>query len=184
MKRLVIIASLVASVALAQPVPPPAHSTTDTTNAPVISGPAKDAVVFMTTAGVTNWLAATYAIYSVSSKDWGGGVGVGYKLGDFVVPTLRLDYLAKEIWMPSGNIQLQLPVTIMNKITLIPMTFAAVGTTVSGGGNDNGSPVGILGIGMAARLSSHWDLIADWEIWNGGRFHQDNQIRGGIVFKF
>lgn len=154
------------------------------TNAPVISGPVQDAWDFVTTQGSTNWMIAGYGIYSIDSKKWGGGLGVGYKLSDFVVPTIRLDYLANEIWMPSGNLQLQVPITLFGKVTTIPFAFAGVATCVSGTGSQNGTAVGMLGIGMAARVAAHWDIIADWETWTGGQFHNDNQIRGGIVYKF
>lgn len=157
---------------------------TNTNNAPVISGPAADAWAFITTAGVTNWMIAPYAIYSTTSKEFGGGLGVGYRLSDFVVPTLRVDYLNKEIWMPSANLQLQVPVTILGKVTVIPFTFAGVATTVSGGGTDNGAAVGMLGVGGAIRLSTHFDVIGDYELWNGGPFRSDNQIRFGFVWKF
>lgn len=159
-------------------------NTPPVTNAPVISGPAADAWAFITTQGATNWMVAPFGIYSTTSKEWGGGLALGYKLSDFVVPVMRLDYLASEIWMPSMNLQLQVPVTILGKVTVIPFTFAGVATTVSGGGSQNGSAVGMLGVGGAVRIASHWDLVGDYELWNGGPFHSDNQIRFGVLFKF
>lgn len=157
---------------------------TPTNSPPIISGPAADAISFITTEGVTNWMIAPFGIYSTTSKEWGGGLGIGYKLSDFVVPVMRIDYLASQLWMPSMNLQLQVPVHIMGKVTVIPFTFAGVATTVSGGGSENGTAVGMLGIGGAIRIASHWDLVGDYEIWNGGPFSQDNQIRFGVVFKF
>jgi hypothetical protein len=162
----------------------PVAGSTPGTNAPLVSGPAADAWSFITTAGVSNWMVAPFGIYSTTSKEWGGGLAVGYKLSEFVVPVLRLDYLAGDIWMPSANLQLQVPVTIMGKFTLIPFTFAGVATTIAGGGADNGTAVGMLGIGGAVRLSSHVDLVGDYELWNGGHFHADNQIRFGVLYKF
>lgn len=154
------------------------------TNAPVISGPVQDAWDFVTTAGVSNWVVGTYGIYSETSKTWGGGVGVGYKLSDFVVPIFRMDMIGPDVYLPSGNLQLQVPVTLFGKLTAVPFGFGGVATTVAGGGNENGAVVGILGIGMAVRITKNIDLLGDWEIWEGGKFHQDNQIRFGAAWKF
>lgn len=178
MKSLIAAFLLLATSAFAQTNTPPS------TNAPIISGPAADAISFITTEGVTNWMIAPFGIYSTTSKEWGGGLGIGYKLSDFVVPVMRIDYLASQLWMPSMNLQLQVPVKIMGKVTVIPFTFAGVATTISGGGNDNGSAVGMLGVGGAIRIADHWDLVADYELWQGGPFSSDNQIRFGVLFKF
>lgn len=161
-----------------------AKAQTNTNSTSIISGPAADAWNFITTEGVTNWMVAPFGIYSTTSKEAGGGLALGYKLSDFVVPILRIDYIGKEFWMPSANLQLQMPVTILGKVTVVPFTFAGVATTISGGGDQNGAAVGMLGIGGALRLSSKFDLVGDYEIWNGGPFKTDSQIRFGVLYKF
>lgn len=155
-----------------------------TNSTPIISGPVVDAISFAATEGATNWMFGIYGINSFTSHQWGGGIGAGYKLSSFVMPVMRLDYIGGEVWMPSGNLQLQVPLMLFGKVEAIPLTFAGVATTVAGGGSENGAAVGILGIGMAVKVASWVDLIADYELWNGGPFHQDNQIRFAAAFKF
>lgn len=154
------------------------------TNSPVIGGPAADAWKFVTTEGITNWVVAPYVIYDSHSEEFGGGLGVGYMLSQFVVPTLRVDYLHKEVWMPSASLQLQLPVRIMNKVTFTPFAFGGIATCVSGQGSENGTAVGIYGIGGALTLKKDkWYLLGDAEQWNGANF-QGWQYRFGFAYKF
>ncbi|HSM84600.1 MAG TPA: hypothetical protein VLT16_00555 [Candidatus Limnocylindrales bacterium] len=145
---------------------------------PVLSGPATQVIDFLTTG--SNWMVAPYGIVTTDSK-FGGGIAFGYKLSDFVVPTMRLDYLEGQLWMPSASLQLQAPLTIMGKITAIPFTFAGIATPISGAGNNNGSAVGIFGAGAAIRLSSKVDVVGDYEKWSG---FKGGQIRFGILYKF
>jgi hypothetical protein len=158
----------------------PAESVTNTP--PLVSGPALKAFEFFT-ASSSNWMVAPYAIYDSGSKSFGGGLGVGYKLSDYVVPTMRLDWVDSQLWMPSADLQLQLPVTFFGKVTAIPFAFAGIATPISGAGEGNGAAVGMFGTGLAVRLSSRIDLIGDVEKWSGAGF-KDLQYRGGVVFKF
>lgn len=154
--------------------------------APAISGPGWDAIQFLGSG--SNWLVAPYMIYSTGSKSAGGGIGVGYKVSDFVVPTLRLDYLEGGLYMPSASLQLQAPLKLLGKVTLIPFAFAGLATPISGKGKDNGSAVGIFGIGGAIRTdfigSDKWwkpqDVIFDFEKWSG---FSGSQYRLGFVWK-
>lgn len=161
----------------------PARAQVTNTNPPVITGPIADFISFATTAGATNWMIAPYGIYDAGSKTGGGGIALAYKLSDFVVPTMRLDYVNREIWMPSGTLQLQAPVTFFGKVTVIPFVFGGIATPIAGKGADNGSAVGMFGTGGAIRLSSRLDLVGDVEKWSGGGF-TGLQYRGGIAIKF
>lgn len=159
------------------PITPP--SILDNTNATELLGePASRLLAFLSEG--SNWIVAPYGIYSPTSKRVGGGIGIGYKLSDFVVPTLRLDYMDGQLFMPSGTLQLQAPLTL-GKVTVIPLVFTGVATPLTGKGNDNLTPVGMFGIGAAVRLGTHWDLLADYERWTG---FSGNQIRAGFAYKF
>lgn len=136
----------------------------------------------------SNLIVATYGIIDSTSKTGGGGIGLGYKLSDFVVPTLRFDYIGGRIWQPSGSLQLQVPVTIAGKFTVIPFIFEGIATPLTGKGNKNFDPVNIAGIGAALQLPhSHWynpaGVIGDFERWTGAGWN-NNQIRAGVYWKF
>lgn len=154
----------------------------------LIGGPGAELISFLSTG--SNWMVASYVIVPSSSQyGVGGGIGIGYRVSDFVVPTMRLDYLDKTIWMPSGSLQLQAPFKLFNKLTLIPFVFPGIATPVSGTGGNNGSAVGIFGAGAAVRLDAigsgsfwqHSDIIFDVEKWTS---FTGQQIRIGFVYKF
>jgi hypothetical protein len=153
------------------------------TNAPVASSPIFE---FLSTG--TNWYAGTYGIYDTTSKQWGGGIGAGYKLSEFVVPIVRLDYIGSQIWVPSGSLQLQVPVTLFGKFTVVPFVFPGIATSLNNyNSGNNGDAVGIFGSGVMLRIpSTKWyvpsDVIADYERWTGGPF-KDNQFRLGLSWK-
>lgn len=161
------------------------------TNPPAISGPAADLIQFMGKG--SNWLTAVYGIRAdnqASKYDWGAGIALGYRLNDYVVPTMRIDWLKNQLWMPSADLQLQAPITLFNKVTLIPFGFTGIATPIGGAGDNNGSVVGLFGAGAAIRLDflggmfKKMDLVADYELWTGGGFNNSKQIRGGLVYKF
>ena len=134
----------------------------------------------------SNWIVAPYGIYA-NSKDLknhaGGGLAVAYKLSDFVVPALRIDYVGSEFWMPSGSLQLQLPIhpTSSTNFAIIPFTFGGIATPLSGGGSANHDAVGILGVGAAVRITAHLDILADVERWTA---YSGQQYRFGFAWKF
>lgn len=179
MKKLIAVISLVAALAI----PVRAQTTNVSTNS-VISGPAADAWAFITTQGITNWFVVPFATYDTTAKDFGGGLALGYKLSDYVAPVMRFDYIHGGAYSAQADMQLQLPVTLFNKVTLVPFGFAGVATCFAGAGSGNGEAVGVLGAGGALKLSSKWDVVADYEVWSGGPFHSNNQIRFGVLFKF
>jgi hypothetical protein len=167
------------AIILALALPATAQTNDTSTNATaLIGGPATTLLNFLGTG--SNWFAAPYGIVGTDSK-FGGGVAVGYKISEFVVPVMRLDYYDSTVWMPSASLQLQAPLTIMGKFTLIPFAFAGLATPIAGKGADNGSAVGIFGAGAAVRISSRFDIVADVEKWSG---FKGEQIRAGVLWKF
>jgi hypothetical protein len=149
------------------------------TNAPVIAGPGWDAFQFLTSSG-SNWMIAAYGIYDSGTEEAGFGLGAGYRLSEFVVPTLRLDYLNQEIWMPSASLQMQAPIRLFGKFDLVPFGFAGIATCVSGP-HETYAPVGIFGLGGAIRVGKHFDIVGDYEIWSG---FAGSQYRFGFLYKF
>ena len=125
----------------------------------------------------TNFMAAVYGISSEKFDKFGAGVALVYNVTPVVATVARLDYYDGSIWMPSGSLQLQLPVKF-GSVELVPFAFSGIATPVSG---KSPSAVGIFGIGAAVRISKRWDIVADYERWTG--FDQD-QIRFGALYKF
>lgn len=166
---------LAASIALV------AQAQTETNTPPgVISGPGAEVLSFLGTA--SNLMVVPFGTYSTDNGGkFGGGIALAYKASDFVCPMLRFDYLDKQITMPSAALQLQLPVTIAGKITVIPFAFSGVATPISGKGNDNGAVSGMFGAGAAVRISSRFDLVGDIEKWTG---FKGQQYRFGVLYKF
>ena len=166
--------------------PAQTHAQTNTNNFSEF-GPAGRALDFLSS-GSTNWLLAPYAILSSDNKS-GMGLAAGYRLNDFVIPTLRLDYFDGTVWMPSASLQLQAPLTLGGKFTCIPFGFAGVATPIAGKGSLNGTAQSIIGAGIAIRLDvlgsgtfwQHLDLVADVEHWSGFTGQQD---RFGFLWKF
>jgi hypothetical protein len=160
---------------------------------PFISGPLAD--LFNFAKNGSNFIIAPYAIFAQSSGSKfgaGAGLALGYHINEFVVPTMRLDYLNKQLFMPSASLQLQAPVTLFGKLTVIPFGFSGIATPISGAGANNGSVVGIFGAGGAVRLDflgsgafwQHTDVVGDYELWTGGGFNNQKQIRFGLAYKF
>ncbi len=144
----------------------------------VVGGPAGEVLQFLTVG--SNWIVAPYAIYDAGTKKTGGGVAGLYRVSDFVYTGLRLDYIGKELWMPSCQVQLQAPFRIMQKVEVIPFVTAGLATPLSGKGADNGSAVGIFGAGLAMKVSKNVGVFYEVEEWTG---FKGNQHRGGVYFK-
>jgi hypothetical protein len=158
--------------------PPEAAAATNAAATDLFGGPITNVWNFL--AQGSNFMIAPYGIVSTDGKT-GGGLAIAYKLSDFVVPTMRLDYYDHEVWMPSASLQLQAPLTLAGKLTVIPFAFSGIATAVAGRGAENGTVVGIFGAGGAVRLSTTVDLVADYEHWTG---FKGDQIRFGVLFKF
>ena len=147
--------------------------------------------------GVTNWYIGVYGLYAPKlQKHLGFGFGAAYPLSEYVITTVRIDYINGGFWMPSGNATLQIPISIpvpasitTNKIMLTPFAYAGVGIPVGGASGNNGQATGILGTGAVLNLwtsstpSPKWysidsvKLVGDIEKWGG---FDGNQYRLGL----
>lgn len=157
------------------------------TNPPVIASPVLDAFNFLSTP-TSNWMFAAYGIFT---KGEGEGIGVGalYKVSDTFGAVLRLDRIGKDTFMPSGNFQVQVPVTLMGKITVVPFAFTGIATPLNDSGNHD-AVIGIFGIGTAVRVPESIKaksrfipeaVIYDYEKWTS---YQGAQHRFGLLWKF
>ena len=160
-------------------IPVPSTSSTNPPSPPVISGPVWTALTWGSGAS-TNWAFVPYGIWSSSGDKYGAGLAGLFKLNDFVVPMLRLDYYDSRVWMPSASVNLQAPLTLFGKFTAVPFVFTGLATPLSGKGNDNNTAVGIAGAGVAIRLTKYLDIAYDLEKWSG---FDELQNRVGLVIK-
>jgi hypothetical protein len=158
-----------------------------TNPAPIIQSPVLDAFNFLSTPS-SNWMFATYGIFT---KSEGGGVGIGaaYKVSENFGAVLRLDRIGNDTYMPSGNFQIQAPVTLMGKVTVVPFAFTGIATPLNASAGHDGV-VGVFGIGSAFRLpdviksKSRFlpdDVVYDYEKWTS---YEGGQHRIGFLWKF
>lgn len=137
----------------------------------------------------SNWVIAPFAIYDSTTKTYGGGIAAAYKAREFVVPVLRLDILNGGAYVPSGAMQLQMPITLFGRVTGTPFAFSAVATAVNNQKGKSGEVIGIFGTGIIIELPGNdkWYVpdyfLADYERWSGAGFN-DNQYRVGVGLKF
>lgn len=183
MKKLIAIALLAVGLAFT--------GNSQTNNPPFVWSPVFDMI------GKSNLVAGTFATYDSTDKSWGGGVFLGYKLTEMLVPLFRFDYVRQDAYAVSGNLQLQLPIDIGKSeahpegvVRLTPLTFAGLATSWNNKDNSNdGNPIGIFGAGFAISFNGDhsWfipsGIAADWEHWTGGGFN-DDQYRFGPFWKF
>lgn len=87
--------------------------------------------------------------------------------------TLRGDYIASEVFLSSGNVTLKEDVVIAKRLKITPFVFVGAGTSITGTDED-GSAVGITGIGAQIRLgrwlNADWSVGGDYEKWIGVGF--------------
>lgn len=158
--------------------PPLPPTTTTNLPAPILSGPVTNLFNFLATG--SNWIAVGYGIVSSDGEKYGGGIALAYKVTEFFLPVVRMDYYDNEIWLPSGSLQLQLPITISGKVRVTPFLFGGIATPLNSE-DRAGEIVGIFGIGAAVGISKHLSVIADVEAWTG---FEAEQIRFGLAYKF
>ena len=117
------------------------------------------------------------------------GIGAAYKVSENFGAVLRLDRIGNDTFMPSGNFQIQVPVTLMGKVTLVPFAFTGIATPINNTAGHDGV-VGMYGIGAAFRLpqaikgKSRFlpdDVIYDYERWSS---YSGGQHRIGFLWKF
>jgi len=136
---------------------------------------------FLSSTG-TNWLLSTYGVYVDDDvNSFGGGIAAMYSLNQYALTGLRMDYVNDELWMPSINVTLQLPIKVANKVTVAPFAISGLATPLGGRGDDNGDAVGIFGAGLAVQVSKKVGLVYDSELWTG---FSGVQHRFGIYWKF
>lgn len=173
MKKLILAAILSSSLLLS--------ARAQTTNGPVDPTPQPIHQVWDFLATGSNWLVAPYGIVADNGKAFGGGIALGYRASQFLVPTLRLDYFDGHVTMPSGNVQLQVPIHI-GGLTVIPLVYTGVGTTIGGLGQSNGEAIGIVGAGAAVQIGAHWDLLGAYE--RRSNFPSGGLLLFGVGYKF
>ncbi len=125
----------------------------------------------------TNIIVVPYGIASTDFKKFGGGIALGYELSPNVVPFLRIENYNGDFFMPSGTVQLQVPVHL-GSFTVIPLAYTGIAVPL-GNKHVNDPVVGIVGTGAALRLGAKFDLLASYEI----RTTTGNQICVGVGWK-
>ena len=149
------------------------------TTPPTLEGPGIIALNFLTQG--TNWSIAPYGLYDTHTKMGGAGLAALYSVTEVFSAGMGLDYINDEIWMPSGNVQLGLPMTIMGKVKVTPLAYTGLSTSISGRGDRNGDAVGIFGAGMGAGVYKHLSVFAAWE--KRSTF-EGELVRFGLSWKF
>lgn len=174
-----IIAGLLLAVAVSAQTNTPAPVTTNTV--PSLPEHVSTWIRFLSNTS-SNWLVAPYIIYVDDDiNSYGAGIGAFYKLSDYALTGMRLDYVNSELVMPSVNVQLQLPIKVANKLTVTPFAVSGLATPLDGRGSDDGTAVGILGAGVAVSVTKKIGVVYDIESWTS---FDGTQHRFGIFFKF
>ena len=94
---------------------------------PFLSGPGMDLLSNLSSA--TNWGAATFGIYMPSSSGHKASMGAGaiflYNINPYMATGLGIDWLDNQTTMPSGQFQLQLPISVggTNGLLVTPFSF-------------------------------------------------------------
>lgn len=132
----------------------------------------------------TNFIVVPYGIVTSGSNNkynGGGGVALAYAVSQYFESGMRIEYLDKAFYQGSFTGQLQVPVNLFGKVTVVPFLLGGVAVPFGGGAADPGSVQGIAGAGLAVRLSSKWDLLGDIEKWSAT---PGQQYRLGVGYKF
>jgi len=163
------------------PSPPPLEAVAGTNVVPSLPEYVTTWLNFLGTTS-TNWVVAPYAIYVDDDvNSFGGGIAAMYSVSQYALTGLRLDYVNGELWMPSVNLTLQLPLKVADKVTVAPFAISGLATPLGGRGDDNGEAVGILGGGLAVRVTKNLGVVYDAEMWS--RF-SGTQHRFGLYWRF
>lgn len=180
MKKFLVLLSLILAVAVnAQTNTPP--SLTLTNEVPTLPEHVTTWLNFLSTT-TTNWVVVPYAIYVDDDvNSFGGGIAAMYSLSQYAWTGLRVDYVNQELWMPSVNLTLQLPIKVANAVTVSPFAISGLATPLGGHRDDNGDAVGIFGGGLAVKVSKNLGLVYDAEAWTG---FSGTQHRLGVYIRF
>lgn len=148
----------------------------------VSSGFLSDVVTFFSEG--TNFIVVPYGIITSGNNGKygaGGGVALAYEVSKYFESGMRIEYLNKQFYQGAFTAQLQVPLTLFKKVTVVPFILGGVAVPFGGGATDPGTVQGIAGAGMAVRLTSRWDLLGDIEKWSAT---PGQQYRVGIGYKF
>lgn len=172
---------LLASLLLAAGLALAGYSQTVNTNTtpPTLEGPGIIALKFLSQG--TNWSVAPYGLYDTHTHKGGAGVAALYHVTPVFSAGMGVDYINSEIWMPSGDVQLGLPLTVMGKVDVTPFGYTGISTAISGRGDHNGTAVGIFGAGLATGIYKKLSVFAAWEKRSG---FDGDLIRFGASWKF
>lgn len=141
-----------------------------------VTNPVNKITEFLSNA-TSNIIVVPYGIASTDFKKFGGGVALGYELSQNVVPFLRVEKYNGDFFMPSGTVQLQVPVKF-GSFVIVPLAYTGVAVPL-GEKHVNDPVVGIVGTGAAVRLGAKFDLLAAYEV----RTATGNQICLGFGWK-
>lgn len=132
----------------------------------------------------SNFIVVPYGIVTTGNNGKygaGGGVALAYAVSQYLESGMRMEYLNKAFYQASFSGQIQVPITLFNKVTIVPFVLGGVAVPFGGGASSPGTVQGIAGTGLAVRLSSKVDLIGDVEKWSAT---PGQQFRFGIGYKF
>ncbi len=132
----------------------------------------------------TNFIVVPYGIVTANNNGkygGGGGLALAYEVSQYFNSGMRIEYLNKAFYQGSFTAQLQVPVTLFRKVTVVPFVLGGVAVPFGGGASNPGTVQGIAGTGLAVRLSAKWDLLGDIEKWSAT---PGQQYRFGIGYKF
>lgn len=166
-----------------EPPPVPPSPFMVDTNAPAFTnllGPHVGQVVNFFSQTGTNWSVAPFVTYISDEKDIGGGIAALYSISDYAGAFLRIDYFDDQVFMPSGNFQLQLPITLAGKFQVVPFAFTGAASSLNTGESD-GELIGLLGTGLGLRVTDRVGVVYDVEHWTS---HPGLQHRFGVLFRF
>lgn len=164
------------------------YSQSTSTNAPTIPSTWDNIIQFVSQG--SNWVVAPYGIYATGGtvdndgkkvhSSWGAGISGLYKINDYVLTGLGLDYMNGGLTMPSATAQLQYPIKL-GRFVLTPLAYSGLSTAIGGNSKDNGEAIGIFGTGAALSFTEHLGAFASYEKRTG---FEGNWIKFGTFWKF
>lgn len=138
----------------------------------------------------SNLLVVPYGVYDDGTHQFGGGIGLGYRVSEFLVPYLRFEQFGGKGWNVGGTAQLQVPIHLAGgKITIVPLFYPGIAVTSGTETGNDGNAVAILGTGIAIRFPQSDSLLAPrsllvcYERWTGGGFNNNHWL-GGLCWQF
>lgn len=120
----------------------------------------------------SNWVCGVYGIAVPKQHTGGEGIFAGYLVDPHVMTLMRVDCLNNfgdttgGVWLPSLQVQLQMPIQINSYLRLTPLGYGGVAAPISGLGVANRQVVSIVGGGLALGIKQHAKLFVAWETWD------------------